>query len=116
MDPMRPSHCDEVPELIPAYALQALPRAEQTMVEEHVPKCPDCRTLLADHQALAEGLLYTAPPVAAPPHLEADLRRRLAEARAKEPRTGPLGPSDPGSMRFSAQLPGRPWRRRRWSC
>ncbi len=82
MDPMRPSHCDEVPELIPAYALQALPRAEQAMVEKHVPKCPDCRTLLADHQALAEGLLYTAPPVAAPPHLEADLRRRLAEARA----------------------------------
>ncbi len=82
MDPMRPSQCDEIPELIPAYALQALPRAEQAMVEKHVPKCPDCRTLLADHQALAEGLLYTAPPVAAPPHLEADLRRRLAEARA----------------------------------
>ncbi|MFQ5804252.1 MAG: anti-sigma factor domain-containing protein [Candidatus Methylomirabilales bacterium] len=82
MDPTRPSHCDEIPELIPAYALEALTQAEQALVEEHVAGCHGCRTLLADHQALAEGLLYTAPPVAASPHLEADLRRRLSEAKA----------------------------------
>lgn len=80
---MKRSHCDDIAGLIPEYALEALSSAEQALVEEHVARCAECRTLLTEHQALSEGLLYTSPPVAAPPHLEADLRRRLAEARAK---------------------------------
>lgn len=83
MEQGRPSKCDEVGGLIPAYALDTLPQTEQALVDEHVVRCPDCRALLVEYEALAEGMLYTAPPVAAPPHVEADLRRRLAETRTK---------------------------------
>ncbi len=76
-------HCDELADLLPAYALEALPPDERALVEVHVATCPACRALLAEYQAVAEGLLYAAPLVAAPPHLEADLRRRLKEARPK---------------------------------
>ncbi|MFQ5519777.1 MAG: anti-sigma factor family protein, partial [Candidatus Methylomirabilia bacterium] len=78
-----PSNCDAVAELIPGYALEALIQADQALVEGHVAGCPGCRAMLAEHRTVAEGLVYTPPLVAAPPHLEADLRRRLEQARAE---------------------------------
>ncbi|MFQ5657667.1 MAG: zf-HC2 domain-containing protein [Candidatus Methylomirabilales bacterium] len=88
MDPdiesMNSIDCEHIAGLIPPYPLEALAPAEQALVDQHVAGCAECRALLAEYGAIAEGLLYTTPPVAAPPHLEADLRRRLQEERAKQ--------------------------------
>ena len=69
---------EAIQELIPAYALGATDPDESAQVEVHLRTCARCRALLADYQLLADELLYTVPYTAAPPHLQADLRRRLA--------------------------------------
>jgi anti-sigma-K factor RskA len=70
---------EAVRDLIPAYALGATDEEEQAEVEKHLKQCAECRVLLADYRILADELLYTAPPLSAPPHLATDLRRRLAQ-------------------------------------
>jgi len=69
---------ESVRDLIPAYALGAVDPDERGEVEAHLQLCAPCRALLADYRLLADELLYTAPPVHAPRHLAADLRRRVA--------------------------------------
>ena len=81
---MTHSNHDTIIELIPAYALEALTPDEQALVEEHLAGCADCRTLLTEYRAVAEGLPYTVPQVTAPSHLELDLVRRLEKSEPGE--------------------------------
>ena len=68
---------EEIELLIPAYAIGAADREESERVEAHLAHCARCRALLADYNLLRDDLLYTVPPVAAPPALEERLRREI---------------------------------------
>jgi hypothetical protein len=48
-----PASHDEVAELLGAYALHAVDRDEQALVDAHLEECPRCRSELRDHEAVA---------------------------------------------------------------
>lgn len=73
---------DDLLALLPAYALGALDPDERAAVETWLPTDAEARALLAHYQAVVDQLYVLAPARPAPPHLEADLRRRLAAERA----------------------------------
>lgn len=60
-------NCQEMRDLIPAYALGALDEAERAQVERALPACPELRAELKDYQALADRLSFSAPPATPPP-------------------------------------------------
>ena len=70
--------CATIHALIPAYSLGAADPNEAMQVEAHLAQCPEAAALLADYAALAETLLFSAPPVQAP----ASLATKLAAATA----------------------------------
>ncbi|MGH2691240.1 MAG: anti-sigma factor domain-containing protein, partial [Actinomycetota bacterium] len=72
---------EELQELIPSYALDALPAGEEMMLRAHLESCRECSVLLEDHVEAAGHLALMAPP-ARPP--DALLGRILAEARRTE--------------------------------
>ncbi len=84
--------CPDFADLLPAYALEALSEPERAQVEAHLHACAVCRAVLADYQAVAEGLLYTAPPAQAPAHLAADLQQRLRREARGRPAPRPAAP------------------------
>ena len=67
--------------LIPAYALGALDAEEAAEFEQQLASDSEAQNLLADYQAVTQNMILATPVRAAPPHLGADLRRRLAESR-----------------------------------
>lgn len=69
--------------LIPAYALGALDPEERAEFEAWLPSDPEAQRLLAEYQAVADSLVLMTPARQAPNHLQADLRRRLAESRGQ---------------------------------
>jgi len=93
----------EVLDLIPAYALGALDPDDRAAVEAALADDPAARALLAEYEAVAQQLVTLAPLRPAPPHLQADLRERLAAERAAAPtQTMPA---------VRAARPPRTWRR-----
>jgi hypothetical protein len=58
--------CDDVMELLPAYALGALDDDESILVREHLAACPACRAELANYDDVVDQLNATAlvPPPA----------------------------------------------------
>ncbi len=80
---------EEVHELTPAYALDALGDAEEAEYEAHLRHCERCRSELAALQEAATALAYAAPPAATP----AGLRERILEqARSERPNVVPMRP------------------------
>lgn len=73
---------DKVTDLLPGYVLGALDEEEQRLVEQALVADPAARALLAEYEASAAALLALAPLRAAPEHLQADLRARLAAQQA----------------------------------
>ncbi|HYR62561.1 MAG TPA: anti-sigma factor [Actinomycetota bacterium] len=80
---------DELRELVPLYALDALGGGEELEVQTHLETCSPCRTLLETNVQAAAGLALIAEPVQPP---EA-LRRRLMEAVATIPQGAPVIPA-----------------------
>lgn len=74
--------CEDIRDLLPAYALDAADEAEARLVREHVPKCLACRRELAAYRATADALAL-AVPSAAP---SARLRERVLAATGAAPR------------------------------
>lgn len=60
---------DELHELTPAYALDALDEAEALEYEEHLRDCPPCRDELRDLSETAAALAYATPAPPPPPAL-----------------------------------------------
>lgn len=83
---------DELQELLPAYALDALPEAEETEMRAHLESCPSCSALLGEHLETAGRLALAAAPAVPSPDLRA---RVLAEAV----RTGQVVPAAPAPAR-----------------
>ena len=70
--------CDSIQELLPAYALDALPLDDRWRVEEHLETCPECRGLLDGYLAVGQALLTSSPPMDPPPGMRAHLIASLA--------------------------------------
>lgn len=82
------SVCAAVEALVPAYSLGATDTEERMLVQAQLAACPKAIAELADYTALADALLYSAPPVQAPAHLANRLQMALRQPeRAPEPIT-----------------------------
>src|SRR2546422_11619537 len=93
---------DELRQLVPIYALDALEGDEELEVRSHVDICPICRDALDAHVQAAGNLALFVEPVQPPP----DLHRRLLEAMAGN---GQAEPAEP-----HPNVAGRPLRVVRW--
>jgi anti-sigma-K factor RskA len=82
---------DEVRDLVPIYALDALDGDEELEVRSHLEACQPCRMLLESHVQAAASLALAAEPVTPP----AALRSRLMTAVASTPQAPPLPPALP---------------------
>lgn len=77
-------NCDEVEELLGAYALDALPEGETRGVRDHLATCEEHAMKARELRAMATQLSALAEPVAAP----SALRTRVLDAIAAEARVG----------------------------
>ena len=82
---------DELRDLVPIYALDALGGEEELEVRSHVEACEPCRLLLESHMEAAVGLALAVKPVTPP----AELRSRLMAAVAASPQAPSLPPAVP---------------------
>ena len=80
---------DEVHELTPAYALDALDENERGEYERHLATCERCRAELAELQDTASALAYAVESPAPPEALRA---RILDQARLEQSNVVPLRP------------------------
>ena len=69
--------CAEVEALVPAYSLGATDPEETLLVQARLAACPSAIDELADYAALADAMLYSAPPTTAPAHLATRLQMAL---------------------------------------
>lgn len=92
------SACSEIQELLPIYALGALPAGACTPVADHVALCPRCSAELADYLRVTEALAESVPLVQAP----AELESRLRVALAPQPEIVPASSQWPGRSRWGA--------------
>lgn len=100
---------DQLRELVPIYALDALSGDEELEVRAHLQSCPDCQQRLETYQEAAGTLALSAEPVAPP----AALRQRVLEQVAKSPRPG-LQPEGAGVEAGKGARTGPLRRRRIW--
>jgi anti-sigma-K factor RskA len=86
---------DELRDLIPIYALDALDGDEELEIRSHLEACQACRMLLDSHVQAAASLALAAEPVTPP----AALRTRLMTAVASTPQAPPSTPAVPLRLR-----------------
>jgi anti-sigma-K factor RskA len=72
---------NELLDLIPAYALEALEPDEKRQVEALLKTDAEARQILAEYQDITSNLILATPARHAPAHLQDDLRKRLAASR-----------------------------------
>ncbi|HLI57322.1 MAG TPA: anti-sigma factor [Actinomycetota bacterium] len=99
---------DQLRELVPIYALDALDGDEELAVRAHLVGCPDCRQSLEACQQAAGSLALAAEPVAPP----AALRQRVLQEVATSPQAGlqvaPAGkPRAAGAGAGTGRVPSR---------
>src|SRR3977135_1153517 len=82
---------DELRELVPIFALDALDGDEELEVRSHLEACQPCRMLLESHVQAAASLALAAEPVTPP----AALRSRLMTAVAAPPPAPAFAPHAP---------------------
>lgn len=75
----------DVFELIPAYALDALDPAEAEAVARHLEACPACREEMAAFTAVADALPLALPEAAPSPRVREQLLARAGAATAARP-------------------------------
>jgi anti-sigma-K factor RskA len=69
---------EELIELVPLLAIDALPGTESAEVRRHLLTCVSCRQLLAEFEDVGAALLASVPAVEPPASIAASLRRRVA--------------------------------------
>jgi anti-sigma-K factor RskA len=69
-------------DLIPAYALGCLDKAELVDIEEHLAVCESCRQELKAYQKLADQLPFALAQTTPPPTVKDKLMERLAARKA----------------------------------
>ena len=71
------SPCDELSQLIPAYAAGALNPEEVEHVKALLKLCPEMQSEVAEYGALMTGFYDRIEPVAPPPQLHSKLMQKL---------------------------------------
>lgn len=92
--------CDQISDLIPAYALGAADPEERALVEANLARCPQAQAALAEYQAITENFLFSIPPSTPPAHLAAKIGAALDVSSVPAPKTT----ARPGSAGWLAQL------------
>jgi hypothetical protein len=87
--------CEQIRELLEAYALGALEEEEQGVVERHLSACPECRAVAAELREAAHALPL-ALAAASPVRLPSSLKGRVLQAVAGDGGTA----SKTGARRF----------------
>lgn len=96
---MRPNDREELFNLIPAYAIGALDDDERARFEAWLRDDPQAQAILSEYEQVAQHLGTLAPLRPAPDHLQADLRRRLADsARTDRPERDPRAAGESGQV------------------
>lgn len=93
-------HHESLREDVAAYALGALSKKEERLVEAHLDRCADCRLDLASFSGALESLVHSEPAPAPP----AALRERIL-TRAREEQT----PGVPWPERLAVFFSPRAW-------
>ncbi len=73
--------CKEIEELIPAFVLGAVDPADRSLVEEHLPRCANCRQLVKDYGPVVNLLPFAAKQV----EPRAELKYRILAETATPP-------------------------------
>jgi hypothetical protein len=73
----RPSHCDELAELLPAFSAGALNGEEVKRVKALLQLCPDQRIDLTQYATIMAAFYERITPVAPPRHLHDSLMRKI---------------------------------------
>ena len=94
---MTAMNCDQVEELLGAYALEALPEDEMRRVEEHLRTCPEQRLAAAELRRTSQLLSLTVDMGDPSP----ELRARIIEAVKVTPRQ----PAEPDPAALMAAVP-----------
>lgn len=74
------SICDQVIDLIPAYALGAVDPDERALVEANLARCPEAQAALSEYRALTENFLFSIPPATPSASLGARLQAALNDS------------------------------------
>jgi hypothetical protein len=90
---MAPKVCDELADLLPAQALDALAAPQRELVAAHTARCADCAREQRELSEVASQLALALPQLEPPPALGA---RILAEARRDLAPERPLPNAQPG--------------------
>jgi len=80
-------NCNQIEDLLPAYALGALEPAERQAVEEHLDECPYCKPVARDHLEATAALAAAVPSAMPPPGLRNQI---LSAAGRQVPSPAPL--------------------------
>lgn len=81
------SICNELEELYPAFALDAVEDKDKKRIEEHLATCHTCSEIVAGYCSVADLLPYASPMVEPPADLKYRvLQAALPRARVKQPR------------------------------
>lgn len=75
------SVCQELQELYPAYALDAITNDERSRIEAHLVRCANCAQQVAEYQSVADALALAVPPIEPP----AGLKARVLAATTPRP-------------------------------
>jgi anti-sigma-K factor RskA len=94
---------NELLDLIPAYALEALEPDEKQQVEALLKTDAEARQILAEYQDITNNMILATPARRAPVHLQDDLRKRLAANRPVQ--TAPSTAVRPARRRPSIWIP-----------
>lgn len=89
----QPSPCDELRDLLPAYALGALDAAELARAQQLLKECPEAQAELADYAGLSRALAGQVQPIAPPPALRDKLMAQINEQAAQPAQVTPSAPS-----------------------
>lgn len=82
---------DELRELVPVYALDAVEGDDRLEIQSHLESCPACRTSLEACLLAAGDLAMLAEPVTPPPALRTRLLQAVAESAQPGPAPIPIG-------------------------
>ncbi|HEX2052871.1 MAG TPA: anti-sigma factor [Actinomycetota bacterium] len=97
---------DELKELVPVFALDALPPGEEDELVAHLKLCRECSDLLTVHRETAGMLAFAAMPVQAPGDLKDRILSRAAQTPQLTPSPAPVTPIRPPARSWSWQWAG----------
>jgi anti-sigma-K factor RskA len=75
-------NCQEMEELLGAYALDALSEEERAAADAHLANCPKCPRTLQQLRAIVDLFPLSVPAIEPPPRLKAQILARIQEEEA----------------------------------